>query len=113
MTTPEPKRFDMNALLRAVTGRGQTTETEPGNDETSDAETSSIDEPEPELSMTNLIRRDAGRRYLQPDEQSSKTTKPRANQVFNDIIRADAHSGRQFSFGLPISTSSDDQTEDG
>jgi hypothetical protein len=93
MTTPEPENFDMNAVLRAATGRGQTTETEPS---TTNDENSSSDEPEPELSMTDLIRRAAGRRYLQPDEQSSETTKPRANQVFNDIIRADAHSGRSF-----------------
>ena len=60
-------------------------------------------EPEPELTMNDLIRRAAGRSDLQPDEQPSETTKPRANQVFNDMIRSDAHSGRQFSFGLPVS----------
>jgi hypothetical protein len=37
MTTPEPENVDMNAVLRAAPGRGQTTETEPSTtkDETS------------------------------------------------------------------------------
>jgi hypothetical protein len=72
----------MNAVLRAATGRGQTTETETS---TTNDETSSNDEHEPELSMTDLIRRAAGRRYLQPNEQPSETTKPRATmRLTND-----------------------------
>ena len=100
-TTP-----DMNALLRAATGRGP---------DTTD-EAPSIDEPEleakPELTMNDRIRRAAGRSYEQPDEQPSETAKPTANQMFNDMIRSHAHSGRQFSFGLPVSTSNGEETEE-
>jgi hypothetical protein len=98
----------MNALIRAATGRGAPITDEPP----------SIDEPkpeleaEPELTMNDLVRRAAGRSYEQSDEQPSETTKPRANQMFNDMIRADAHSGRQFSFGLPVSEPSSDETEE-
>jgi hypothetical protein len=106
MTTPESERFDMNAVLRAATGRGQTTETEP---DTTD-ESSSNAEPEPELSMNDLIRRAFGRSHEQPDEQPSETTKPKPNDVFNAMLRV--RSGRQFSFGLPMSSSSNDETED-
>jgi hypothetical protein len=106
MTTPKPGGWDMNALLRVATGRGLPAEAEPSttNDE------SNNEEPEPELSMNDLLRRAAGRRYEQPDEQPSDTTEPRANDVFNAMLRA--RSGRQFAFGLPVSESSDVQTED-
>ena len=83
-TTP-----DMNALIRAATGRGQT-ETEPSTTD----ETSSTDEPE--LSMNDLIRRASGRSYEQSDEQPSEPTKPKPNDVFNAMLRSDLHSGRQF-----------------
>jgi hypothetical protein len=86
---------DMNALIRAATGRGQTADT-PGTTD----EAPSIDEPE--LTMNDLIRRASGRHDLQPDEQPSETTKPSANQVFNNMIRSDLRSRRQFSFGLPM-----------
>jgi hypothetical protein len=108
MTTPKPEGWDQNALIRVATGRGPVTEAEPSTTD----ETSSNDEPEPELSMNDLIRRAAGRSYEQPDEQPSETTKPKPNDVFNAMIRSHAHSGRQFSFGLPMSTSSDNKTED-
>ena len=105
--------WDMNDLLRAATGRGPVTKTpgvdEPrGNDGASTAETSSSAEPERELSMNDLLRRAAGRGQLQPDKQASETTKP--NDMFNELLRA--RSRREFSFGLPMSESSNDQTED-
>ena len=62
--------------------------------------------------MNAIIRRAAGRSYEQSDEQPSETTKPTANQMFNDMIRSRVHSGRQFSFGLPVSEPSSDETEE-
>jgi hypothetical protein len=103
-TTP-----DMNALIRAATGRGQTAETEPDTEpDTTNDETSSNAEPEPELTMNDLIRRASGRHYQQPDEQPNETTKPSASQLFSDRIRADLRSRR----GLLVSAPSDNETEE-
>ena len=100
MTTPESENFDMNAVLRAATGRGQTTETEPS---TTKDETSSNDEPEPELSMNDLIRRAGSRSYGNQMSNQARQRNRQQIEVFNDMIRSRARSGRQFSFGLPVS----------
>jgi hypothetical protein len=107
----EPENFDIECCAASCNWPRVTTET---NRSTTNNETSSNNEPEPEpeLSMTELIHHAAGRSYLQPDQQPSETTKPRANDVFNEMIHRDAHSSRQFSSVLPVFESSSDQTED-
>jgi hypothetical protein len=96
MTTPEPERFDMNALIRAATGRAQPAELELSTTD----EASSNDEPE--LTMN---RRASGRSHEQSDEQPNETTKPTASQMFSDKIRSDLRSRR----GLSVSEQSDNE----
>jgi hypothetical protein len=92
MTTPESERFDMNAVLRAATGRGQTTETEP---DTTD-ESSSNAEPEPELSMNDLIRRAFGRSHSNlmsnPARRQSRSQTMCSTQCFEFVLVDNSHS---------------------
>jgi hypothetical protein len=99
MTTPEPERFDMNALIRAATGRAQPAELELSTTD----EASSNDEPE--LTMN---RRASGRSHEQSDEQPNETTKPTASQMFSDKIRSDLRSRR----GLSVSEQSDNEPKE-